>query len=205
MIKTALFASIAFVSLTFVSCDETARLSKEIQGSWCGTPERLSNEMSGTANIVETFNFVRDADKNGGPLIISAMVDATGPLQPSDQIVQPYALTAAAEVSAQGVWTAIDDDEVSVTIDPQSIEIEIDPAAIAFDTNLLTEQETPALDSIRPLAATALKTRLKREITTRFLELKHLDDVKVKKNLLRYEVGKKDITMSRLGDIEPTK
>ena len=204
MIKTALFASIALVSLTLVSCDETARLAKEIQGSWCGTPERLSDEMSGTANIVETFNFVRDY-KNGGPLIISAMVDATGPLQQTDQIVQPYALSAAAEVSAQGVWTAIDDDEVSVAIDPQSIEIDIDPADIVFDTNLLTNQEAPALDSIRPLAAVSLKARLKREITTRFLELKHLDDVKVKKNLLRYEVGKKDITMSRIGDIESTK
>lgn len=205
MIKTALFASIALVSLTLVSCDETARLAKKIQGSWCGTPERLSDEMSGTANIVETFNFVRDDDKNGGPLIISAMVDATGPLQQTDQIVQPYALSAAAEVSAQGVWTAIDDDEVSVAIDPQSIEIDIDPADIVFDTNLLTNQEAPALDSIRPLAAVSLKARLKREITTRFLELKHLDDVKVKKNLLRYEVGKKDITMSRIGDIESTK
>lgn len=205
MIKTALFASIALVSLTLVSCDETARLAKEIQGSWCGTPERLSDKMSGTANIVETFNFVRDDGKNGGPLIISAMVDATGPLQQTDQIVQPYALSAAAEVSAQGVWTAIDDDEVSVAIDPQSIEIDIDPADIVFDTNLLTNQDAPALDSIRPLAAASLKARLKREITTRFLELKHLDDVKVKKNLLRYEVGKKDITMSRIGDIEPTK
>lgn len=94
---------------------------------------------------------------------------------------------------------------MSVAIDPQSIEIDIDPADIVFDTNLLTDQDAPALDSIRPLAAASLKARLKREITTRFLELKHLDDVKVKKNLLRYEVGKKDITMSRIGDIEPTK
>ena len=89
-----------------------------------------------------------------------------------------------------------------MVIDPQSIEIKIDPSGIAFDTNLLTGQETPAIDSIRPLDASALKARLKREVMTRFLEMKHLDDVKVKKNILRYEIGKDDFTMSRLGDIE---
>ena len=57
----------------------------------------------------------------------------------------------------QGIWTAIDDDEVSVAIDPQSIEIDIDPADIVFDTNLLTNQDAPALDSIRPLAAASPK------------------------------------------------
>lgn len=202
MLKSVVIASIALASLSLTSCDETARLAKDIQGSWCGTPERMSDDMSGTTEIVETFNFVRDTDKNGGPIIISAMISASGPLQPTDQIVQPYALTASAEASAQGTWTAIDDDELSVVIDPQSIEIKIDPSDIAFDTNLLTGQETPAIDSIRPLAASALKARLKREVMTRFLEMKHLDDVKVKKNLLRYEIGKDDFTMSRLGDIE---
>ena len=159
MLKSVIIASIALASLSLTSCDETARLAKDIQGSWCGTPERMSDDMSGTTEIVETFNFVRDTDKNGGPIIISAMISASGPLQPTDQIVQPYALTASAEASAQGTWTAIDD-------------------------------------------APALKARLKREVTTRFLEMKHLDDVKVKKNLLRYEIGKDDFTMSRLGDIE---
>ena len=198
MIKTALFASIALVSLTLVSWDETARLAKEIQGSWCGTPERLSDKMSGTANIVRLSTLVRDDGKNGGPLIIRRWWMRQPAADGSDRpAIRPF---SCSRVSAQGIWTAIDDDEVSVAIDPQSIEIDIDPADIVFDTNLLTNQDAPAL--IRyALSLQHHQSTPEERSPHRFLEQSTFDDVKVKKISCAMKFGK-DITMSRIGDIE---
>lgn len=40
-------------AFSMVSCDETARLAKELPGSWAGTPENFTDNASVTATIIE--------------------------------------------------------------------------------------------------------------------------------------------------------
>ncbi len=42
-----------------------------------------------------------------------------------------------------------------------------------------------------------LEHRIKRDVMTRFMSIKHLDDVKVKADLLRFEIDDDHYTLSR--------
>lgn len=197
-IISASAATVMAIMLGLTSCNEEARLAKNLQGTWSGVPESLSTDMAGTTTIVETYNFEPDPQqKAGGSFIIQAMISANGVMPQSDEIVQPYAITASAAATATGTWTVVDDDEVTVSIDPQTIKVTLDPEAVMFNTDLLTGAEAATLDSIKPAMMGRLDARFRRDVMTRFTELRHLDDVKVKDNQLRYEVGKTHYIMSR--------
>ncbi|WP_304967988.1 hypothetical protein, partial [Duncaniella muris] len=43
-------------AFSMVSCDETARLAKELPGSWAGTPENFTDNASVTATSIETID-----------------------------------------------------------------------------------------------------------------------------------------------------
>lgn len=199
--KIFLSSLIGLTALTLISCDSKEKLATDLSGSWAGTPERLGEDVNGTSTVVEVFNFTKDQGSPSGTVIISAMISLTGTIQPSDGFVQPYALSEAAVATAEGTWSAVDDDDVMIKIDPQTVTVNVDPKSVTYNTNLLTEEQEPLLDSIKPRVYRGIQNRITKEILTRFTELNHLDDVKIKGNLLKYEIGNKHYVMSRQGEI----
>lgn len=183
--------------LLLTSCSGTSSLAKNIEGSWSGTPKSLSTDIAGSTSIVEIISFLPGDIKNGGNFDVTSMISATGSVRGTDGILIPYSLTASASATAQGSWRAIDDDEIAINIDPSTIDVTVDPDALVFNNNMITGTEEATLDSIKPTVMNLLENRIKRDVMTRFLSIKHLDDVKVKSGLLKFEIDDEHYTLSR--------
>ena len=197
--KKFLIGIAALSALIFISCDSKSKLANNLDGSWSGSPERLGDDSNGLMTMVETYNFIKDDDKAGGTLIIQAMISVTGTAQPNGEVVQPYAISESAVAFAEGTWMATDDDELNVTIDPQTITVSVDPSAVTFNDDVFTDEQVPMVDSIKPEIAKAVEQQITKEVTERFTNLSHIDDIKVRGNLLKYEIGRKRYTMSKEG------
>lgn len=182
--------------LALTSCESASRLASDIEGSWSSAPKSMSTDIAGSTSIVETVTFVRDESKSG-TLGVQAMISATGAITGRDGLTLPYSLTSSAAATAEGTWRAIDDDEISVSIDPATITVTVDPEGVVLNTDLLTGEEFPQLDSIRPAVTRLLQERIERDVNTRFLSIRHLDDVKVKEDILKFEIEDEHFVMSR--------
>lgn len=193
IITTATAAGLLFLT----ACSGTSSLAKNIEGSWSGTPKSLSTDIAGSTSIVEIISFLPGDIKDGGNFDVTAMISATGSVRGMDGTLLPYNLTASASATAQGSWRAIDDDEIAINIDPSTINVAVDPDALVFNNNMITCTEEATLDSIRPDVMNLLEHRIKRDVMTRFMSIKHLDDVKVKSDLLRFEIDDDHYTLSR--------
>lgn len=199
--KKFLTGVVAVATLFLISCESKTKLADDIAGTWSGTPERLNSTDDETITSVETISFIKDqSEKPAGELIIQSMISVTGAVQPDSMLVQPYALSEAAVATAQGSWTVVDDDEISISIDPQSVKVSIDPDAVSYNDNVFTDAHKAMLDSIRPSVAADLQTKITKYLTDRFVSINHLDDVKVKGNLLKFEIGRKHFVLSKQGD-----
>ncbi|MCH5319655.1 MAG: hypothetical protein J1E38_08125 [Paramuribaculum sp.] len=199
--KKFLTGVVAVATLFLISCESKTKLADDIAGTWSGTPERLDSTDDETITSVETISFIKDqSEKPAGELIIQSMISVTGAVQPDSMLVQPYALSEAAVATAQGSWTVVDDDEISISIDPQSVKVSIDPDAVSYNDNVFTDAQKAMLDSIRPSVAADLQSKITKYLTDRFVSVNHLDDVKVKGNLLKFEIGRKHFVLSKQGD-----
>lgn len=196
---TYIAAFIAALILASSCANETARLARDLQGSWSGAPERMTGGPAAETTLIETIDFMGSDSVSGGNIIVNAMISMTGAVSGSDAIVEPVSLTAAASATISGVWRAIDDDEVSVTLDPRTLDVNVDPKTVLLSTNVLTGAEAPALDSITPGVTAMIKSRIASSLQMKYLAMKYLDDVKIKDNILRFEVGGVDYTFQRQG------
>ncbi len=194
-------------SISLVSCDETARLAKDLQGSWTGTPENFTDNSVITATIIETLDIVSDDSavakgSHGGTIAVSGMLSATTQVVGDPGLVEPLTLTASAKSLIKGTWTAIDDDEVALILDMSTLTVDIDPEGVAVSNGLLTSSDTPKIDSIRPAISASLAEGMKRALITRYASVRRLDDVKVKGPLLKFEIGKTDYVFTRQGEAQ---
>lgn len=192
-----------FAVLGLVSCDETARLAKELPGSWGGTPENISDNTAVTATILETIDITADDSavakgSHGGVVTIAGMLSATTQFV-SDQ-TEPVSLTASAKSLVSGTWTAIDDDEVAVILDISTLTVNVDPDAVTINNSILNGEAAPQIDSMKPAVISTIAESMKRALATRYTSLRRLDDVKVKGPLLKFEIGKTDYVFTRQGD-----
>ncbi len=192
-----------FAALGLVSCDENARLAKSIQGSWSGTPENFTDNSVVTATILETIDFADMPDavapgSNGGEVVIAGMISATTQVVASGDMAEPLTLTATAKSTVSGTWTVIDDDEVALALDPTTLSVEVDPKTVVIEGNVLSGT-VPQMDSIRPSVASSISSSMQRALSTRYASFRHLDDVKVKGPLLKFEIGKIDYVFTRQG------
>lgn len=194
VISSALTAALV---ISLAACDSKARLADNIEGSWSGAPKTMSTDINGNTTIVEIISFLPGDIKNGGDFSVQAMISATGAVKGQDGLLLPYSLTASATAVAEGTWQAIDDDEIAINLDPASLKVTVDPDGVTLNDNALTGAETASVDSIRPEIVNMLHQRIQRDVMMRFLSIKHLDDVKIKSNLLKFEVGDDKFTMSR--------
>lgn len=192
-----------FAALGLVSCDENARLAKDLQGSWSGTPENFSDNSVVTATILETFNFSEVPDavakgSKGGEIVIAGMISASTQILATGDMTEPLTLTASAMSTVSGQWTVVDDDEVALVLDPATLSVEVDPRTVVVEGNVLSGA-APQMDSIRPSVASSVAASMKRALTARYASFRHLDDVKVKGPLLKFEIGKIDYVFTRQG------
>lgn len=198
--KQTVLGFAAVCAMLFSSCNEEAKLARDIEGTWSGAPEVFVNDASSRSTIIETFTFERDTTKSG-TVMIGALVSSTGAVQGTDAIVQPFSVSAAAKSTISGRWQVIDDDELVLTLDPSTMKVEVDPSAVVLTTNLLTGAEAPSTESLRPQMAEAIRSNLSHVLAMRYLSYRKLDDVKVKDKgtMLKFEVGKQDYILSRQG------
>lgn len=187
-------AAVASVLLT--GCDETSTLASKIEGTWTGTPTSLSNDIAGSTTIIEKVTFSRLEKTDGGTLEVVATISATSSAADDNYALGTATLTAAAEATASGTWKAIDGDEITINIDPSSIVVKVDPDGVDINADIFTGEVIPSVDSIKPAVTRQLQNRIERDVITRFISIRHLDDVKIKNDILRFEADNKDFTMS---------
>ena len=205
--KNFITSACLFAALALVSCNDNARLASEVQGAWTGTPENFTDNSVVTATILETFDFVSDGTviakgSHGGSVVIAGMITASTQVVADAGLVEPLSLTATAKSTISGTWTVIDDDELALSLNLQSLAVDVDPSTLVVEGNVLTGNDTPKIDSIRPSVAATIGASMKRALENRYASFRHLDDVKVKGPLLKFEIGKMDCVFTRQGEAQ---
>ena len=188
-------------AIGFQSCDDTARLIKDVTGTWSGAPEKLVDNSASSATIIDTYTFTAIPDTKGGNVTITSLISVTGQIDGAQAIVQPFSLSASGTASIQGTWAAIDDDEIALSLEPKTLDVNIDPQAVVLSSSLLSGNTSAAVDSMKPALVQTIKAQVQQAVTARYLSMKHLDDVDVKGSILKYEIGKHHYTMSRQGQV----
>lgn len=184
-----------------VSCSNSeARFAKEIPGVWQGTPETFSDNSAITATIIDTYEFLPAAmtanETLSGPVTVTGMVNTTTQIVGDSAFIEPLSLSASARTSISGTWTVIDDDEIAISFDPQTLTVEVDPDAVVANNNPLSVSE-PAVDSIRPALCKTIEHGIRTALTARYAAMRHMDDVKVKGALLKYESDHEDFVLTK--------
>lgn len=205
--KSFITSACLFAALALVSCNDNARLASEVQGAWTGTPENFTDNSVVTATILETFDFVSDGTviakgSHGGSVVIVGMITASTQVVADAGLVEPLSLTATAKSTISGTWTVIDDDEIALSLNLQSLAVDVDPSTLVVEGNVLNGNDTPKIDSIRPSVAATIGASMKRALENRYASFRHLDDVKVKGPLLKFEIGKMDCVFTRQGEAQ---
>lgn len=197
--KGLITSACLFAALSLVSCDGSSRLAKDIQGSWSGTPENFIDNSAVTTTILETYDFssAESAAKSGN-LTIAGMITISTQVLADAGFEQPLTLTASARSTVSGTWTVIDDDEITVALDPATLNVEVDPEQVVAEGNLLGTQ-TPDIKEMRQGVAQTIADNMKRALGVRYASVRHLDDVKVKGTLLKFEIGNMDCVFTRQG------
>lgn len=192
-------------ALAFTSCDSATRLAKDILGTWAGTPEKLQDPAAASSTIIETYIFTSGADnpdEKSGNITITGNVSTTIPMTSRPEAIQPTSLSAAASTSVSGTWKAIDDDEIILDLDPKSIQVKVDPQAVVVMNDIITDTDTPMLDSIRTQVTEGIRAQIQKDLQMRYLAVRRLDDVKVKGPLLKFEIADTDYVLTRQGSVE---
>lgn len=198
--KKFYYLFIGLMAVAFGSCDENARLAREIQGTWTGTPERLNDAENVTSTIVETYTFTPDEvnpkAKNGN-VTITGNVSSNIPVA-----VSPVSISAAATTSIQGTWTVIDDDEIALVLDPKSLQVKVDPEAVTVSNDIFTDQNIPQVDSLRREVTANIAAQLRRDAEIHYMSVRQLDDVKIKGPILKFEIADIEYVLTRQGEIK---
>lgn len=198
----SVIASMAVIAvLSLASCDESSKLANSVAGTWSGSPRTLIDNSASSATLTESYSFLLDeGSTKGGSVMRTALISVTGQIQGTEAIIQPFALTAGATASIQGNWEASSDDDIHFTWIDSTLTVNIDPSAVTLSTNLLTGQERPAIDSLKPQLAESIRAQVAQAIEVEFLGTRKFDDIKIKKNLMEYEVNDKDYIMAKQGE-----
>ena len=77
----------------------------------------------------------------------------------------------------------------------------MDPDATELVANVVTGATAPELETMKPRIAQSIKNQLSAVLQLRYASIKHLDDVKVKGNVLKFEIGHDEYTFSRQGGV----
>lgn len=177
----ALAAAVAALA-GLASCDNRPNPA----GEWNGTVTENAPGQQKTMDVTFVFDKAGAVQAN---YEISIVEDFNG----NDSIVTPFQARITANVSQNGTWQYVDgeDDEILVKFDKNSINVNIAPDKVEYNVNVLSGQETSSLEALTPgfiaKYTQALKTDFSQRNSTMLME-----DVKVHKNMMKFEIGKND-------------
>ena len=192
----------AAIALTLASCDENARLAKEIHGTWAGTPENVTDNSAITATLIETYSFTDAAGTlskgaYGGDISITGMISCSTQILGDSTLVEPMTLTASAVSTINGTWTVIDDDEIALVLNPETLVVNMDPEAVTVANNVVTNNDNPSIEKLKSGMVTTLRHGIKHTLSMRYASIRQLDDIKIKGPLMKFEIGKNDYVFTK--------
>jgi len=190
---------LAIGSLLVACSNSEARFAKEIPGVWQGTPEAISDNSAISASIIDTYEF-SPASMTANETLTGA-VTVSGMVNVSTQVVdsafaEPIQLSAAAHTTISGTCTVVDDDEMALSMDVASLVVDVDPKAVAANGSPMV-MGNPATDALNPEVRARIAEGIKQALSVMYASLRHMDDVKIKGALLKYEVGEEDFVLTR--------
>lgn len=203
MKKLAGLVAAATLALAFQACDSSASLAKEIAGGWSGTPQSLFDADASRATIIETYSFAgNDSVKNGGTVVISALMSVTGAISGTEGIITPVSVTASGYAMITGTWQAVSADKIELTLDTGNITVKVDPDAVVVNADMLTGTSAPAnMATLKPQLAQSITAQLNTEVARRYKPLETLTGVSIKDhNILRFKLDRTPYTLSRQPD-----
>ena len=146
------------------ACSEGQRLAVASEGTWQSSVMHIADDNADTGvqsyEFAPRFTFVKNVDDNGGPLTID-----------TDITIHTGTGTYTAHLTANGSWTAYDDDEILFLIDSKGTSI------------------TP-VDTSYPLTSA-----IQSAIALKFKTLAGIDDIKIKDGVMRAEISSSDVVM----------
>lgn len=195
-IKTLIAGLMAAGVLT--ACSEETRLAKQVNGSWASSPERIADPTAENASMVRILDFVKDADRAGGQLVMSGLITVNSTVNAVNPTLDtPISYSASGVATIQGEWTAHDDDEIILVLDPSTFSLQVDPQAVVLDYNIADGNSQATTDSIRPSIVAGLRTQMRNMVETQFFNVRKIDDIKVKNGMMSCEIDDRDITLRR--------
>lgn len=200
--KSTITAIICLAGVSLLSsCDRTP----DVSGTWGGTAVSISQTgvpgVSGTladAQIANSLTFIPATDnKHSGNVELLSEITLIDAVPFDSTLVAPYEISVSAIATATGTYRFTDDDEMIIAIDPGSIRVSVDPEAVTYSENVLTGDQAPAIDSIRPSLADAYRVRLLPLVRNEYGAFQSIDDIKVHSDMMSCEINDRDYTFRR--------
>lgn len=191
------YGALLVCAILLGSCDNQKRLAQDMNGEWTSGVERLDGVNAPVAQIIDNLAFVSDSTGKSGMVVATGMIDVTVAPPFNGQLVGTVSESIAAQSTVQGTWAVIDEDEVTLNFDFSTMEVNIDPAADGLQASLIGTQYYAAVDSVGSAQALPLKAQLVNALREHYSAMRLLDDVQVKKNVLKFEIAKRDYVFHR--------
>ncbi|MBD5226376.1 MAG: hypothetical protein HDS68_10530 [Bacteroidales bacterium] len=187
------------------SCDSSEKLANSIQGEWTGNTERILDTGAAKATAVRVMSFSKGSTSTEGNVTMSAMITVENTMPFNDSIQTPLTITATGIAMITGVYQAKDDDELIISLDATSLSTDVDPEGVQMNYNVMTGEDSSVATKLKPAAVVLATQQINRAAQNMFTDINKIDDIKVKGNLMKCEIGKsdKDLVFSRESAIAP--
>lgn len=205
ILNSTFCATLSVIAISMTSCDGDER---NIEGSWVSGEDRLFlNEKSlADCQVASQFTFTPDEnDRSHGTVTINSDItiqDAVKPTAEVDSIISEYEITITAQSQISGTYSFSDDDDVVIALDSKTLNVSIDPEAVKFASNLISGQQSPAVEPIpRKEIADKYTPQVRGALSELYKKYAKLSDIKIKHNILSCEIDEngqdRDMTFRR--------
>ena len=186
--------------LTVVSsCDSKGRLAEAVEGEWTGNPERLLDTGAASATMVRMMEFSPGEVATEGTITMTAIITVENTMQFNESVVTPLTITATGTATITGTYQVRDHDDILVGLDATSLSVSVDPDAVQLNYNILSEDSAPMVEKLKPGAAVLATQQINRAAQNAFANITEIEDIHIKNNTMRCEIGDLDIAFSRAG------
>lgn len=190
-------ASIAIVA----GCNRNVSLS----GSWTSTPQHIDNLATENPvgkqvsnSIVSTFGFYPDSsDTNHGNVTITSNISVVDALDANPEIVMPYQITVSATSQISGTYN-VKGHDVLLYFDKNTLVVNIDPDALEYASDIISGEQAPQIDSLRPSLANSYKNMLTPVLQKYYSQYSSLKNVSVNNDILKFKANKNNIVLQKL-------
>lgn len=188
-------------SITVISSCSKA---KTLEGAWEASPVRLDVPGTSDGTVTVTIDFGTPAQSaSAGNVTLSAVINIDeAVLNTAPGIEQPWqtSISATATITGRYVASEEDDDDILLNLDPYSLVVNVDPAVVNYDQNLLTDQDTEALDSINAAAVSRWRIALSNVMRQEFARYTKIEDIEIHNgDVMTAEIEDHDCTFRRVG------